>query len=543
MLKRRSVVGGLAALAAAGLEACSRSPGGASEGTARRADSRHLLRHVEDSPRTLDPALNTDVPTQNVIDDLFEGLTRLDAAGKVIPAVATRWTESDDGLTWNFELRRDARWSNGDAVTAHDFVYAWRRLVDPATRSQSVQQVASLVSALAIASGEAPLDSLGVVARGDHALEVRLRSRTPWFTYLLTNNFLMPVHRATVEGQNEGWTRPGAMVSNGPFVLASQVINGPMRLERNPHHPDTASIRLDAVTYFPVTDRSSVTSRYLAGDLDITNGFQISDYGWLAPRLAPGELRLAPYFGTVMFGFHSTRAPFDNVGLRQAMSMAIDREIITDKLLQGLFLPAYSLIPPLPGYEPALPEWAKLARGAAACARARAVRERRAFPLRIRCASTSPMRWAIPTSAASWKRSRPCGAACSAPTSSWPREEFRVLMNNRRIGRHRLAWHAWIGDYPDPLSFLELWRRDSGQNFGGFDEPRLDALLDQALLSPDEASRHARYREAEALLADRAISLPIYYYQSRHLLKPWVRGFADNAMDRHSSRDLWLDLG
>ncbi len=193
---------------------------------------------------------------------------------------------------------------------------------------------------------------------GDLAFEVRLSQRTPWFLYLLTNNFLMPLHRPTVEGSNESWTRPGRMVGNGAYRLVSQVINGPIGLERNPHHPEVGAIRVPRVTYFPVRERNAVTARYLAGDLDITEGFQIDDYQRLRGELHEGEVRLAPYVGTVMLGFHGSRAPFDSVPLRQALNMAIDREILTGKLLDGLFLPAYNVVPPLQGYAPALPEWA-----------------------------------------------------------------------------------------------------------------------------------------------------------------------------------------
>jgi len=191
-MKRRTAVRGLAALLAAGAVGCAREEKtGARQRATTPPEPGHLRRHMDDAARTLDPSLNTDVYTQLVIDDLFEGLTRLDAAGTVIPAVARRWTVDAAGTTWTFELRKDARWTNGDPVTAHDFVYSWQRLVTPATRSQSVQQVAPLVNAVDIAEGRASPETLGVRALGDFGLEVRLNQRTPWFLYLLTNNFLI----------------------------------------------------------------------------------------------------------------------------------------------------------------------------------------------------------------------------------------------------------------------------------------------------------------------------------------------------------------
>jgi oligopeptide transport system substrate-binding protein len=541
-MKRRSALGGLAALLAAGAGGCARernSVAGGATSTAGAPEPGHLRRQMEGAPRTLDPSLNTDIPTLRALDDLFEGLVRLNAAGETVPAVALRWTQSADGLRWTFELRDDARWSNGDPVTAHDFVYSWRRLVDPRTRSQSVQQVAPIAGVLAIARGEAQPETLGVTALGDHVLEVRLEQRTPWFLYLLTNCFLMPLHRATVEGRDEGWTRAGTMVSNGPYFLASQRINGPMRLERNRHHPESASIPLDVVTYFPVTDRGAVTSRYLAGDLDLTDGFQIDDIEWLRQRLSPGELRLAPYFGTVMFGFHPTRPPFDSRALRLALNMAIDREIITGRLLHDTYLPAYNIVPPVPGYTPAVPEWAHWT----AARRHERARElyaeagySKARPLQVDMAYSSgdsSTNRTLEALSAMWRTT--LGADIRLAS-----EEFRVLIQNRVVGKHRLFWYAWVGDYPDALSFLELRRLNSGQNFGKYSNPRYEALLDEALASPDDAGRVALYARAEVLLNDDAINLPVYFYKSRHLVKPYVRGFLDNAMDRHSSRDLSL---
>lgn len=526
---------------ATGGVACSRRPEPGTGGPSPLVppEPRHLRRHIDTPPTTLDPALNTAIATQRVLDDLFEGLARVDASGETVPAMARRWTESADGRVWTFELREDARWSNGDPLTAHDFVFAWRRLVDPRTRSRSVQQVTPIINALAIASGEAPPESLGVRALGDHVLEVRLQQRTPWFLYLTTNNFLFPVHAPTILTHGAAWTRPGTLVSNGPFRLVSYRINGAVRLERNPHHPDHDSLKLDAVTYFPVTDRTAASARYLAGDLDISDAFQLDDLDWLRSRLRPGEVRLEPYFGTVMLGMHATRPPFDDVRLRLAMNLAIDREIITDKLLHGVYLPAWNVVPPVPGYVPAVPEWAtwpaerRHARARELYAEAGYSRSK---PLRVELAYATgdpQTRRTLEAISAMWRIV--LGADVQLAS-----EEFRVLLQNRVLGKHTLYWNAWIGDYPDPLTFLELLRKTSGQNFGKYVNERFESLLDQALASGDDAARARLYAEAEHLLNEDAINLPLYFYQSRHLVKPYVRGFRSNAMDRIASRELWL---
>lgn len=539
-MKRRTAVRGLAALLAAGAAGCSSNA--PERGDAQPVASGRLRRQIEDAASTLDPALNTEIPAQRVIDDLFEGLVRLDAAGNAVPAMARRWTQSADGLRWTFELRDDARWSNGDPLTAHDFVYAWRRLVDPATRSRSVQQAGPIAGALEIVKGDARPDALGVEALGDHALEIRLVQRTPWLLYLLTNNFLMPIHRATIERHGLAWTRVENIVTNGPFRLESARVNGAINLVRNPLHPEREQIRLDAVTYFPIDDRGAASSRYLAGDLDLTDAFQLDDIGWLRQRLQPGELRLSPYFGVVMFGLLSSRPPFDSQPLRLAMNLAIDREVLTRKLLRGVYLPAWNVVPPIPGYTPDVPEWAswpterRIARARELYAEAGYSRE---HPLVVEIAYSAgdpDTDRTLEALSAMWRSTLGADVRLAG-------EDFRVLVQNRELAKHELYWNAWIGDYPDPLAFLELLRSHSGQNFGKYDNPRFEQRLVEALASSDDGERVAHYAAAERFLNDDAINLPVYFYQSRHLVKPDVRGWQDNPMDRQASRNLWLERG
>ncbi|RYG79608.1 peptide ABC transporter substrate-binding protein, partial [bacterium] len=301
-------------------------------------------------------------------------------------------------------------------------------------------------------------------------------------------------------------------------------------------------IRLDGVTYFPIDDRGAATSRYLAGDLDLTDAFQLDDIGWLRERLQPGELRLSPYFGTVMFGLLGSRPPFDSRPLRLAMNMAIDRDVLTGKLLRGVYLPAWNVVPPIPGYTPDLPEWAhwpaerRVARARELYAEAGYSRER---PLVVDIAFSigdPDTTRTIEALSAMWRTTLGADVRLAG-------EDFRVLVQNRELAKHPLYWNAWIGDYPDPLAFLELLRGHSGQNFGKYDNPRFERLLEQALDSSDDGERAGHYAAAERLLNDDAANLPVYFYQSRHLVKPVVRGWQDNPMDRQASRNLWLKRG
>jgi oligopeptide transport system substrate-binding protein len=506
-----------------------------------RVASRHLRRQIDMAPRTLDPSLSTDVPTQRILDDLFEGLTRIDGSGAVVPGVAVRWERSDDGLVWTFHLARDARWSNGDPLTADDFVYGWRRTVDPATAAEYAQQFAPVRNGLEVASGKLPLDALGVQAVDPQTLRVELTTPTPYFLYLLTNTYFMPEHAPTIRARGAGWTRPGFMVSNGAFMLEELVVNGAVTLVKNPHYRLATEVRLDKVTYYPVTDRSAVTSRFLAGDIDLADAFNVEDFGWLRQQLG-SQVQLSPYFGTAMLGMYNPRPPFDSRLLRLAMSMAIDRDVLAEKVLHGLFLPAYHLVPPYEGYDPAIPDWAhwtteaRHAKARELYAQAGYSRDR---PLVVEFShqtTSDDSRRLFEAMAAMWRVN--LGAEVRLAS-----EEWRVFIQNRRLGKHALFWHAWIGDYPDPYSFLSLYSKSDGNNHPRYASDAFESLMKSAVTSADDARRLRDFRSAEQILNQDEPFIPIYFYQSRHLVRPYVQGWHGNVMDRNPSQNLWLAAG
>lgn len=529
-------------LLAALLGACGvdRPPSGAlsEEVVAQRIASGHLRRHITGAPATIDPALSQDVMGWSVLSDLFEGLVRQDPAGNIVPGVAERWEVSADGLVWRFHLRSEAAWSNGDPVTAGDFVFAWRRVVDPATASTQAQQLAPISGAAAIAAGRAQPETLGVTAVDAHTLEVRLAGPTPYFLELLINNYLMPVHPATVAGAGRSWTQPGRIVSNGAFLLKSREINGKIELVRNPGYWDAGAVRLQAVTYFPVSDSAASTARFLAGDIDVADRFQVDDLQWLRESLGD-QVRVAPYFGTVMLAMHTQRPPFDDVRLRRAMALAIDREVLANQLLKGLYVPAFGIVPPLPGYVPRRPQWADLDRDArhalarrlyaeAGYSSERPLEVEYAFPI-----GNPEMRRVFEALAAMWRLN--LGANVQLVS-----EEFRVHQQNRRIGKLRLFWNAWIADYPNPMTFLWLALKGNPQNYMRFDDAQYERTLAAAIGAVDAGQRNLLYNEAERILDEQMPFIPVYYYQSRHLLRSYVQGWQDSATDLHPSRDLYL---
>lgn len=506
---------------------------------AERVASGHLQRQLTLSPGTIDPALNQDVGAYAIADDLFEGLLRLDAAGKVVPGVASSWKVDADGLTWRFFLRPEARWSNGDAVSAQDFVFAWQRAVDPATASPNMQQFASIAGAVEIAAGRAAPETLAVHAPDAHTLEVRLVAPTPYFPYLLTNCWMMPVHPPTVRQYAGRWTEPAHMVNNGPYLLRARATNGPISLVRNPRYWDAAAVRLQAVTYHPLPDTAAATARFLTGDIDVADRFQMDDIHWLRAGLGAGQVRLDPAFATYLFAMRVDRPPFNDVRLRRALSMAVDRRLITDKVLGGWYEPASSLVPALPGYAPVPPEWAQWDDET----RHREARRLYAeagysakHPLRVELwypTSDADSRRIVEAVMAMWRTN--LGAEVQPAA-----EEWKVFQQNRAIGKHALFFYAYWGDYPEPFTFLNVALPGGSYNVMRYDSPAYAQAVSRATQASDEDARLAGYREAETILNRDAVYIPLYFYRTRHLLRSYVRGWSPNAMDRHASRDMYL---
>jgi oligopeptide transport system substrate-binding protein len=536
----RQLVWLAAALLLVGCERPDRAAGGARNdaAVADRIATAHLHRHLTQSPNSLDPSFSADMPAYAVVDDLFEGLVRLDAAGNIVPGVAERWESSTDGLQWRFHLRPQARWSNGQALTAADFVFSWRRMLDPQTGSRNANELRPIAGAAGILDQAAALDTLGVTAPDALTLEVRLATPTPYFLYLLTNSWLMPLHEPTLREHGNRWTDAVRMVSNGPFILKSTAINGPIALLRNPRYWNAAAVHLAAVTYFPITDTAAATARFLAGDLDITDRFQVDDIPWLQRSLG-SQLRMEPQFGTFMLAMQVDRPPFNDIRLRQALVLALDREIIAGKLLKGLYSPAYGIVPPLPGYAAVLPEWSRWPdaarhREAQRLYAAAGYSRQRPLDVELWYASTdADTRRILEAAVAMWRMN--LGA-----TVRLANEEQRVLQQNRAIGKHRLFFYSWIGDYPDPISFLGLLAPGSLQNSMRYHSAAYAQALQTGARGSESAMRHAAYNEAERILNADAVMVPVYYYRSRHLLRAQVHGWQGNPMDRHASRDFSL---
>jgi oligopeptide transport system substrate-binding protein len=464
-------------------------------------------------------------------------LTTIGLDSDIIPGVASSWETSADGKTWVFHLRPEARWSNGDSVTAEDFVYAWRRTVDPKTGSEYAQALAPIVNATDIATGKAPVDSLGVAAPDAHTLRVTLNNPTPYLPSLLCDSFMQPLPRATIERYHDDWTRPEHMVSNGAFVLKELIVGDRITVEKNALYWGAAGVHPTRVVYYPLEADPQI-DRFMAGDIQYTSKFGSSQYPWLKARLGD-QVHNGPYLGIQMLAFNALVPPFaHNPGLRLALSMAIDRRELAEKVELGMTQAAYTLVPPLPGYDPPLPEWVSWSderRHAEARRLYAAAGYSTVHPLRISLdyATSEDSRDIFDALAAMWR------ANLGAEVQPY-NEEFRVLLQDLALHKSLLFWNGWIGDYPDPFTFLQLFQTGFEQNFGGYSDPKYDALLETASREPDPTRRYGYLAEAEKRLDAEGPSLPFLYYAQRHLIKPYLKGWRANIQDRSPSRFLYV---
>ena len=488
-------------------------------------------------PQTLDPHKAEGVPSSHILRDLYEGLTSEAPNGDIIPGGAASWTLSEDGTVYTFKLRPEARWSNGDPVTAMDYVYGLRRSADPVTASKYAQILAPIENAESVVAGERPVEDLGVTALDDFTVEIRLKAPTPYFLGLLNHSSTYPVHRATVETFGDKFSRPGNMVNNGAYVLDDWVVQSHIVLKRNPMYWGDANTTINTVYYYATEDQSSELKRYRAGELDYTYDVPVSQVGWIRDHLGD-ELEVSTYLGIYYFGFNVTQPPFKgNLKLRQALSMAIDRRVICEKILKPGEQPAYGFVPPgITGYESQVAGYADMTRDERFAEARRLYNEAgysedNPLQVEIRYNTHENHKKVSLAVAAMWR-------AVLGVDYTLINEEWKVFLQTRKLKQDTQVFRAgWIGDYNDPYTFLELMHSKHGINDSGYNNPEYDALLAEISVQTDMDRRAKLMEQAERmLLADQPI-MPIYYYVEKGLVKPYVDGFVPNIMDHHYTKN------
>ena len=489
-------------------------------------------------PETLDPQRVRGVSASNIVRDLYEGLTTVSSRGEVVAGVAERWEISADGREYRFHLRPRVRWSNGDLLSAEDFVAGLRRSVDPAIASTYAHMLSPIEGAAQVATGEQPPDRLAVQALDAQTLLIRLNVPTPHFLGLLAHPSTFPIHRGSLAKWGGDFARPGRLVGNGAYALADWVPQGQVRLRRNRHYWNDSGTSIDELEFRPSEDANSELKRYRADELDVTYEIPLQQAPWLRQHYGQ-DLHVSSYLGTYFYGFNCSRPPFkDNPKLRRALTLAVDRQVIVDKVMNGLALPAYSLLPPgLSGYTPQRPEWAdwsrerRLAEARRLYAEA-GYSEQRPLEVELRYNTHEDHKRIATVVAAMWKQ-------WLGVRTTLLNEEFKVFIQNRNLRKITQLFRAvWIADYDDPTAFTDILHSSHGQNDMAYSNPDYDGLLALAAAEADSERRRQHLAQAEQMLLRDQPLLPIYTYTSKHLVKPWVQGWQDNPLDIHYSKDL-----
>jgi oligopeptide transport system substrate-binding protein len=489
-------------------------------------------------PETLDPHKSTGVTEANLIYDLLEGLLVFSPDGQPVPGVAEKWDISDDGKVYTFHLRANAKWSNGDPVTSEDFVYSLRRAVDPVTASDYAPILAPILNAEDIVASKSPTDKLGVEAVDPQTLKITLKAPTPYFLGLLVHHISWPVHKATVEKFGDEWTRPGNSVTNGPYTITEWVPQSKIVMTKNTNFHDAANVKIDTVVSYPTEDINEEFKRFQAGELDYTYTIPTDQIKWAAENM-PKEYKNGPYFGTYYYVVNLTKEPVGtDVKLRKALALAIDRQILTDKITQGGEVPAYAWVPPgVPGYDAQSTDFANMTQ-AERDAEAKKLLAEAGYgdgnPLKIEILyNTSERHQKIAVAIASmWKKTLGVEATMT-------NQEWKVYLDTRDQKNFQVARAAWIGDYMDASNFLDLFLSNAGErNDAGYNNPKFDELMAAAAVNPDAAARQDQLEEAEKVfLADLPL-IPIYHYRDVKMVSTKVHGYVDNVMGFHLTRYL-----
>ena len=535
--KRLIAAGVLSALLAGNMAMAADVPAGV-----QLSDKQTLVRNSGAEPQSLDPNKIEGVPEANISRDLFEGLLNTSPKdGHPIPGVAESW-DNKDFKVWTFHLRKDAKWSDGTPVTAQDFVYSWQRLSDPKTASPyaSYLQYGHVANVDEIIAGKKPITDLGVKALDDKTFQVTLSEPVPYFYKLLVHPSVSPVPKAAIEKYGEKWTQPANIVTNGAYKLKDWVVNERIVLERNTQYWDNAKTVINKVTYLPISSEVTDVNRYRSGEIDMTyNNMPIELFQKLKKEI-PKEVHVDPYLCTYYYEINNQKAPFTDVRVRTALKMALDRDIIVNKVKNQGDLPAYSYTPPYTdGMKVVKPEWftwtqdKRNEEAKKLLAEAGYTADK---PLTFNLLyNTSDLHKKLAIAVASiWKKN--LGANVKLENQEW-----KTFLDNRHQGTFDVARAGWCADYNEPTSFLNTMLSDSSNNTSHYKSPGFDKIIAETLQTNDDAKRADLYAQSEQQLDKDSVIVPVFYYVNARLVKPWVGGYTGkDPLDNIYVKNLYI---
>jgi oligopeptide transport system substrate-binding protein len=499
---------------------------------------RILRRGLPGEPRTLDPQLADDDFSFQVVRDLYEGLTAENSFGQIIPGAASSWTVDETGTIYTFHLRPDAKWSNGDTIVAAEFVQGLRRAVDPKTASGSAALLAVIRGASEIIAGRKEIARLGVSAIDNFSVRIELEYPAPFLLQILSQPIAAPVHANQGPKLPSGQSKYDAAIYNGAYVLVSRVPGSFIELARNPNYWNSSHVSIQRVRYINAESESTELREYLAGQLDMTFTIPMPDLSHVLKEHG-AEVQMAPTLGTVYLALNLSKAPLKNSPeLRQALSMAIDRELISEHVMMGV-TPAYTLVADgTSGYHSPKYDWSKWSRDRQlAFARSLLNRsgysERNPLHLKLYFNSNEAIRRTMIAIAGSWKQNL---GVISELTS----DEFRVFLAGRKDrSRWDVARLGWVADYDDPSSFLEILSLGNSQNDPEYSSASFNELILQSRVEPQTDKRIILLQSAEQVLLNDYPVIPLYFYRGLRLVKPYVGGAEITPMNRTYCKNLF----
>ncbi len=493
--------------------------------TATKPAGKYLRYSAGTEPETIDPRKSTGSPEAIIEAQIFEGLTVLSDKDIPVAATAEKWVLSPDGLTYTFSLRANAKWSNGDPVTAHDFEYAWKSTLDPALGAKYAYQLYYLKNGEKYNKGQATADSVGVKALDDRTLQVTLEKPTPYFLSLTAFHTYYPVHRKTVAANDKWAVDPKTLIGNGPFKVTAWVHNSRLEFAKNEHYWDAAKVKMNKMEFILTDSATTELAMFENNQIDLGGNVPSGEI----PRLVKeGKLRFEPLLATYFYCFNVIKPPFDNIKVRKAFTLAIDRDAIVRNVTRGRQKPALAWVPP--GLADAAPgsDFRKtggdfFADNDVATAR------------RLLSEAGYPDGKGLPPVTLIYNTSEGHKAIAEAVQEMWRKnlgvnvtlanQEWKVFINSRTKGDYQVARHGWVGDYLDPMTFLDMFVSDSGNNDAQYKNPAYDSLVIKAKETNDQAVRMELMHQAEKLLMDDAVLAPVYYYTNAVLVKPNIKGY------------------
>ena len=495
-------------------------------------------------PQHLDPHLSTSVAAHNILSALLEGLVSEDPKSlKPLPGMAKSWEISEDAKTYTFTLRQNGRWSNGDPVTAHDFAYSFRRILNPNLGSQYASMLYPLKNASSYHQGHKAWEEaeVGVAVLDDFTLQLTLENPVPYFLQLLNHYSWFPVHRPTIEkyGAYEkigtAWTKPQNFVGNGPFLLSGHQINSVIEVKKNDAYWDADAVQLKGIRFYPIEATFTEERAYRSGFLHLTQSVSADRIDFLKEKY-PDDLHFEPYLGTYFYRFNLKAPPFDDQRVRQAFCLAVDRERLVDKVLKGGQLPATSFTPPGTGGFSPTPRFRYDPDSAKKLLQSYLHEKglNRLPPIELTYNTSEGHKKVAEALHGMWKDT--LGVEIRLLNMEW-----KVFLSSVAKGEFTLARAGWIGDYVDPHTFLHMWRSGEGLNMTGWTNNLYDDALQRAEMAGSEEERWANFQTCEELLAEEVPILPLYFYVHLTLRHPTVKGWHPTLLDHHPYKYVYLE--